>query len=719
MNKRLFLALIPFFFVLTAQAAPVPPATNKDGSYVSGYLEAEFDPLNEKYPLPWNFLFLGTEDFTLNVQVDDPTDFGNPLVALGAMDGFSTTERWVTTFSGFPNEIDPSSVVPGQSVRFFEVSVSGIVFVTGIVRELTPGVDFVATMATNSVLAIIPLKPLNELSSYMAVLTNDINDSVGNDATPSQTYHLSKSQTPWIDENGNSTSPFFDDASATTLESLRQMTASMETAAASVGIPKEDIILSWTAQTQAITPVLKNLRSIARPAPTDLAPMGITTAATGGLGMADLYNGVITIPYYSGVPSATNPFAVLTDFWQAEPGGYVAPFPDLAPFPLDPTSTHVTYANPFPVKTSDQTVPLLISVPNAQSGKTRPAAGWPVVIFGHAMGQNRANILAVADTLSAAGFAVIGMDAALHGITPEDTELALLYVENTQWADVANERTFDVDYIDNVTGAPGQDDKVDPSGAHVLNFSSLLTLRDNIRQTEADLSVLTVSIPFMDLNGDSLPDLDASTINYASISWGSVVGVPFTAVEPMLSSSFMSTGMGGVARGLEASEAFGPRIRAGLAGLGYYPGSADYELFFTAQQTVIDSADPINWSAEAARLRNVVVHEVIGDQVFPNYVLPAPLSGTEPMIATMGLTSYSTTMQNPAGIDAAGRFLPPADHGSLLSPAASPAATAEMQKQMASFLLSDGTAIVVENASTMMPVEAPAPDAEPLEEAVQ
>ncbi len=137
-------------------------------------------------------------------------------------------------------------------------------------------------------------------------------------------------------------------------------------------------------------------------------------------------------------------------------------------------------------------------------------------------------------------------------------------------------------------------------------------------------------------------------------------------------------------------------------------------MVFTVFQTVIDSMDPINWSAEAARLKNIVLHEVIGDTVVPNFVPTAPLSGTEPMIAAMGLTPYSTTQANPEGLDVVGRFPPPASHGSLLSPASSPAATAEMQKQLASFIASLGTLVLVENSATMVQVPVPEPEPEPV-----
>ncbi len=705
MNKRLILGLFTILFTANALAVPVVLPTNKDGSIITGVLTADFDPSNGVAPIPGNLFFLGTDDFTLNPPIGDadPNNFGDPLVALSTLDGFSTTEKWVATFSSEPFSLDPASIIPGQTVRMFEVSTifGTIVAVSGVVRELTPGLEFVA-VASGNTLAIIPTSPLMEMTTYMAVLTNGIRDTQGNDATPDTTYFLSKRAGSWVDASGHSTDQLIDDASAASLEGLRQMTLGHETAAASMGIDPADIILSWTAQTQSITPVLKNLRSIARPAPTVVAATGLTTSAVGGFGIADVYAGIITIPYYLGVPSAENPIAPLTGFWTAAPGAYVAPFDALG---LNPTSTNITVANPFPVITSMQTVPLLMAVPNAGSGHTKPAAGWPVVIYGHGLGGNRAHLLTIADAAAAVGFAVIAIDAPLHGISPDDPSLAPLYVENTPFADVANERTFDVDYVNNATRAPGPDGVIDASGTHMINLSSTLTSRDNARQGNADLSILAVTIPSISYDGDALPDLDGSTIHYTSLSMGSILGTPFIAVEPTVNNAFLSVPMGGLARGLEASPTFGPGIQAGLnAAAGLVPGTSDYEQFFIVFQTVVDSADPINWSAEASRFNNIVLHEVIGDTVLPNFVPTAPLSGTEPMIRAMGLTAYSSTQVNPAGLDVVARFVPPAHHGSFASPAGAPAATTEMQKQLASFIATRGTTVVVTDASTMVPV---------------
>lgn len=731
MTKRILLALLATLFVANVSAEPVDDfPTNKDGSPVTGVLTAAFDPLDQAgkgpvYPFPFNLFFLDlealapTQDLTLVVPVEDPNDFTNPLAALGAMDGFSTTEKWTTSFiDGYynsstsarpPGDIDSDSVIPGHSVRVFQVSTANPVFVTGIVRELTPFVDYVATTAPGGILAIVPLKPLQEMTTYMAVLTNDITDTRGNNATPDSTYYLLKRTTPWVDENGNSSYPLIPDELARTLEAVRPLVNSWENAAVSAGIPREDIILSWPVQTQSVTPVLKQVRSIAKPAPTVVGPANLNTAAVGGMGLADIYAGIITLPYYLGVPSAENPTAPLFDFWTAAPGAYVPPFDAALP---DKTSTHITVANPFPVLTDHQTVPLLMTVPNEASGHSKPAAGWPVVIFHHGLRRQRTDMLFIADTAAAAGYAVIAIDAVLHGIRPEDTTLAPFYIENTPFADVANERTFNVDYVDNATGALVPDGITDESGLWAINFISLLTQRDNLRQTQADFSVLAVTVPTISIDGDALPDLDGSTIQWVSISGGSVIGPAVVATEPLITGAFMSVGGGGIARLLNGSEYYGPQIQAALKALaGIEPGMREYEQYLMLWQTMIESADAINWAAEAARFKDIVVHEVINDDTVPNFVPGAPLSGTEPMIQVMGLTPYSSTQVNPAGLDLVGRFVPPAVHSSFLDPTASPAATMEMQKQLASFLASRGTTVVVEDAATMVPASEPGSEA--------
>jgi hypothetical protein len=537
----------------------------------------------------------------------------------------------------------------------------------------------------------------------MAVLTKGLTNTDGRGAFPDVTYNLAKRPDP-VCAGGHSVDPTLDDATACALEPLRQLVNAQEIAAAGAGIPRDQIVLSWTMTTQSITPVLGAVAQRIAQAPaaaTRLAPTGMTLGDLGaGLPpVADILIGTIDLPYYLDAPSAQDPTAPLTGHWQAAPGAYVPPFDAVG---LDPTSTHLTYANPLPVATRTETVPVLLTVPNAASGRSKPAAGWPVVIFQHGITRNRTDLFAIAGTLAAQGFAVVGIDIPLHGITDPASPLK---IENTPLAATgAHERTFDLDLTNNASGAAGPDGVIDPSGSYFINLTSLLTSRDNIRQAVADLTELAHALPGMGLPG---LNFDGANIRFVGQSLGSIVGTDFLALNPQVGVALLSVPGGGIARLLEASPTFGPRIRAGLeAAAGIVPGDPDYDAFFVAAQTVVDSGDPINFAFATANTR-LLAHEVVGsdtspsDQVIPNSVAGAPLSGTEPLLAALGLTAITQTTQSASGIRGAVRFTE-GDHGSLLSPATSAAATAEMQGEMASLQVSAGTAVVVGNPSVIV-----------------
>lgn len=680
------------------RAVPTSPSNNNNGNPVTGVLTARFDPSNSVLPLPNNLLLSGTTDLTLNPPTANPNNYGDPTVAISTLDGWSTTAPMTTSFNAKP---DVASVVPGQSVRIFEVSLSAPGGgTTGIVRELAGGTEFVTALApsdaTGRTLAIIPTQPLRQLTSYLVVLTDGIRDTSGNDATPDQTYFLSKRPDP-LCTNGQSTEPLLPAATACALEPLRRLTNSHLAVAGAAGIARDDVVLSWVFTTQSITPVMQAVRSVTEPGQMRLVNSGMTTAAAGLPPIADIHIGTLTVPYYLSAPSAANPTAPLNGFWKAAPGAYVPPF-DAAG--LSPLSTNITFANPFPVKTSDVTIPVLATIPNAASGRSRPASGWPVVIFQHGITGNRTHALAVSATLAAQGFAVIAIDMPLHGLPP-DSPFA---IGNSPFAAIASERTFNVDYINNTTGAAGSDGVVDASGAHFINLSSLLTSRDNLRQAVADLFVLTASIPSLDIDGNGMGDFDSSNIQFVGLSLGAIVGTSFLALEPHVNVGLLSVPGGGVARLLDGSVSFGPRIRAGLAASGVQAGTPTYDSFMGAAQQVIDSIDPINYGYASAQ-NSILLHEVVGagsslpDQVVPNSVPGAPLSGTEPLIRVLGLSTITGTTQAANGIRGAVRFTA-GEHASLINPT-TPAVTAEMQGQMASLLASGGAAVMVQDSSVI------------------
>ncbi len=703
MKVRLTLALVLSLLWLVGcgggssvdRATPQEPATDPDDTPTTQVMTAVFDPAEGELPFPTNLLFAESTDLTLATPAEDPEDFTDPLAALGTLDGFSTVAPWSFQFT---QQVDPDTVIPGSTVRLFEVQFSfGTIAVESINQELVPGQDYVATVAptdpTGQTVAIIPLRPLDEMTGYMAVVTNGILDTEGTAATPDQTYFLAKRTDPLIDEAGNSTEPLLDDSTAQALEPVRQLTNAQEAAAASVGIDRDDIVLSFTATTQAVTPVLNVVRSMAQPTSSQIgqacpAPgVCLTTADIfeTSPGIADLYVGVMELPYYLGIPSEDDPEAPLFDFWRANEGAYMPPFDELG---LDPTSTNITVANPIPVETGRLNVPLLITVPNENSGLTRPVSGWPVVIFQHGITGDRSQMLALADAMASIGFAVVSIDLPLHGITDQTSPL---YVGNTPFAPIASERTFDLNLDD------PEDPELDSSGNWFINLQSLLTSRDNLRQAQADLSVLAMNIPFMDLTGDGLGDMDGSNINFVGLSLGGMTGLPFLAVEPTVSNAVLSAPGGAVAYLLNGSDTFGPVIRDGLADAGVEPGSPDFFQFLLVAQTVLDSADPINWGA-ASLTNSMLLQQIAGDTVVPNAVEGAPLAGTEPLIRALDLDAITETTEDPAGIRGAVRLLQ-GGHGSLLDPSAGPAVTAEMQGQAASMVASGGAAVIINDPS--------------------
>jgi len=347
-------------------------------------------------------------------------------------------------------------------------------------------------------------------------------------------------------------------------------------------------------------------------------------------------------------------------------------------------------------------------VPNAASGKTRPGGGWPIVIYQHGITRNRTDMFAVSQTLASQGFAVIAIDIPLHGLPPGHP----FNIESTPLAATgAHERTFNVDLIKNDGSAcpAGQsicpDGQPDPSGAHMINLGSLLTSRDNLRQGIVDLFSLSRAIPTMSYDGVAGADFDQSSISFVGQSLGSIIGTSFAAFDPAINTAVLSVPGGGIARLLDGSATFGPRIRAGLAAAGVTAGTPDFDRFMGAAQQAIDAADPLNTAFVLASKR-VLVHEVVGggsvlpDQVIPNTVPGAPLAGTEALIRALGLSSITASTQSANGVRGATRFTQ-GNHGSLLDPTGSPAATVEMQKQMASMLSSRGNAVQVSDTSVI------------------
>ncbi|MDB5975258.1 MAG: hypothetical protein JWR07_2018, partial [Nevskia sp.] len=610
-------------------------------------------------------------------------------------------------------------------------------------------------------LLISPLKPLAGATTYLVAITKGIKTTAGADIIGSDSFRITSSATP-VDQQTDPALANFTATQKATLEALRAQLIYPVVQALSVSakIPADQLALAWSFTTQSID---TTLQLVAKNATAGLIAVGNTGLATGqsgipGLGFASVYAGVTTLPYNLAVPTPTNPTAALTAFWHADPAkpdsGVFAPTKNsAAPVPcaaftaaaglgLSPSpSTTACFPQLDASKTSVQTVPVIVTVPNAKTGLTKPTAGWPVVIFQHGITQNRENVFAVADGLARAGFVVVAMDLPLHGVT----NTADPFYRNTLFTVAApslvtGERTFDLDLENNSTSAPGPDGKIDGSGTYFINLQSLITSRDNLREAVSNLLTLSKTVTTLDLDRDGTADTDAGHVYYFGHSLGGIVGGTLLGVDSNIRAAVLANPGGGVGRLLDASKSFGPVISAGLSAAGLKEGTDDYETFLRFAQTLVDSGDPVNYGANASANHAIDLIEVINDLVVPNgapSTCPVPLpagisstaalvtacpatatedvaiqtgylSGTDPLIAAQGLTvvgPLTVPVASPpapvlgAKLNYAVKFAPGANgtvgHSTVLDPTNDPLVTQEMQSEAAQFLASDGRCLAI------------------------
>lgn len=672
-------------------APPAPPAPP-----VSTF-KATFQPGAGILPYPTDLYFSGTTDGTLNLPV---TPFSPAVGTINALDGFSTTAYISERFAN--GSIDPATLT-AANIRVVRLALDNATKAPlippapggALPVPLTFGTDFTASIAqeagsNNATLVIKPTRPLeasgglpgNSLRNigYLVILTNGIRSTTGIAAVADADYATVRNQA-LAEIAAGATTPTCTPITNATLNGICRLTFAHLRVAGAIGVtPLTNVVLTFAFSTQSTSDSLTAISGV--PAQTIGAQFAGPTSAFNPMlpGIANVHLGTLNVPYYL---SRTAP---LTGSWRA--GG-----PPPAPF-TDTTSRNLTRFNPVPAATATFPIPLIVSVPNAMSpgGGARPPNGWPVLIFQHGITGDRSQMLAIADTMAQANFVVAAIDQPLHGVPAAAVPL---YQQ-------ANERHFNLDLVNNATGATGADGAIDPSGTHFINLSSLITSRDNLRQAAADLIVLSRSLPNLELTGDTTPDIDPTRIHFLGHSLGGIVGTTFLGVTSgaQVRTATLAMPGGEIAQLLRDSPTFGPRINAGLAAQGLVPGTTLYNQFFRDAQTAVDSGDPINYAAAAAAARPIHLIQVVGGgAVLPDQVVPN--SATQRLIDRMGLTRV--TAATPPGTTRGFVNFIVGDHGSILSPAASGAATAEMQTETLLFAAGLGATITITNPAVVQP----------------
>lgn len=763
----------------------------ENGTPIVASARVVFDPAGGNLSAPNDLLLSGTPDGTLHMpgekdedgnEIDSP-DYADPSTALGALDGWSTTNPFTLGIT-FPTgtSLDGSSVVNPASVKIFESLMggdSGCEDVTRgsactVVGELTFGVDFVTQASGNSI-AVVPLKPFKSKTTYILALTNNLKDSNGKAVAGSTTYESVRQDI--------TTNPLATEAQL----GLQGVINSYENVIATAGADKSALIYTMAFTTQSTIDVLATTKALMAnnvPAMLEAAMTGTPTIGVmdTDLSVADilagripaslvpLYSaanfmqGSITLPYYLGVPSVENPKAPVNDWWKslcdsgailagvagkiaagelpaetipAEPvslddGTCMAisaakelPAPGLRSLGFD-TKRHLTKFSPVPKDNGTMDIAVQMTTPDVAvanavreglglpANLVEPAAGWPVVILQHGITSKKEDMLAITGILSLYGMATVAINHPLHG--DPDALGGLL---------PGGSRGFDI------TGPDGIPDGIDDinastvSATHYMNLASLLTTRDNLRQSTSDLLGLRLGLNFLGgFHAEGNPiKVDRTNVHFLGHSLGAITGINFIAltntpldpqVDPLFAVSTNSLAMPGamVANFLMESGAFGDVIKSSLT----YAASEDFQAFVTqnypsgpsetelvvayrgfyaaltleqqaglngtfaqftfAAQTVTDAGDPANYTAMMAAT-NTPTHliEVVGngsdnlsDQVIPNSVSSAPFAGTEGAISLLDLSGISATTQDAESpVSGAVRYLF-GHHSSILDP---------------------------------------------------
>jgi hypothetical protein len=703
---------------------------------------ALFAPNQGVLPYPHDAYFTPTPgvatDGTLNVPssafipatVRIPgTTTTEPVV--NALDGFSTQAPIKLRFS---TAIDLTTSAAG--IRLVEVHVDpatkatiGFPATTSPVRRvLVEGVDYRVENAPNvdaggTMVQLVPLRPLlpnNDAPGptrprdigYLVLVTNALRATNGAAIDADRDYATIKAAAI-----ANTCANITD----ARLNALCGLTRAHFGAAQAAGVNPVNVVVSSSFTTQSVDTVLRviSAQTLASPAPATAVlpvPVATTGAITGPAGpnLANLHFGTITVPYYLSPPVApptgtgTEP---ITQFWRA-----ANPPPSAAGLQDPKNERNLTRFNPIPRVNAQLTVPMLLGVPRTL---TKPAAGWPVLIYQHGITEDRGTLALIADAAAAAGFVIVGIDLPLHGIMPSDPLYALSPTNPANAALPASfrvgEPTFNVDYVNNTTQAAGPDGTPDSSGQHFINLTSLLTARDNVRQAVANLIALTRAVPSLDLDGNpATVDIDGSRIHFFGWSLGGIVGSTYLgtpAAANVRTVSLFAAGCG-ILETLRQSPGYSPVLNNGLAAAGVPTNSSIYFEFVHAAQAAVESADGCNYAANWASkpILMQMIQGTPGDAARPPD-RAVPNSSTLRLAALLDVPTITSTVSNPAGVKGLTRFTE-GGHGTIALPATGTAqnpgpetlaAYVEARTELVSFLASSGLQISVANSAILAP----------------
>lgn len=511
-------------FLLIASAviclafAAAAPAALADGVEVRFDLS---DPQGGPFPADRFTVPDGSQLTGLRVNLPKPDCSARPsdcddIDVLNSLDGFNLQPRLSIPFTG---PIDPATVSSETLFLFKPGSDEDCVVRFGLglgSDEDCVGINQAVWDPATSTLYAESDELLDQGARYLLVVTNRIRDTSGE--------RIDADEFRDVLHSGQTNDPAETAYRQALLAALDQLKDN--------GMSPGQVAAASLFTTESATALLEKIRdqlAQATPAPADfqLGTNGERTVFP----LADV-NGVVfnrqitTAPTFSTSPVAINVLKATGAVRAIALGKYLSPDYETPERVIPSVGTRGT-----PTVQGTNEVYFNLVLPAG----TPPAAGWPVAIVGHGFGEGNKNggpLLQIAAALAQRGIASITFNAVGHGGGP----LSTLAVAKTDGSTVALS-----------AGGRGRDE--DGNGVFGLGEGlfavprspkALVWARDGVSQTIVDaMQLVRLLQAGIDVDGDSVPDLDPARIYYHGASFSGIWGTDFVALEPAVRASVL------------------------------------------------------------------------------------------------------------------------------------------------------------------------------------
>jgi hypothetical protein len=339
----------------------------------------------------------------------------------------------------------------------------------------------------------------------------------------------------------------------------------------------------------------------------------------------------------------------------------------VAPSFLDATTNHFEKdaSGAYLVANASAKIPVTIMIPKSPM----PPAGYPVIINGHGLSNNRGSMLSLANELARAGFAMLSIDDVLHGSRANIPD---------------KENNFNGTYA----GPDGIPDDYPFAISFFAGFTDFVEVRDNFRQTILDQMSLVrlVQSSKLDLSalasaaGGQTPTLDGTHIYWNGGSLGGIMGSMAVALEPEIKGAALQVPGASfiqliTTNSAEVSGLVGT-VAKGTFGIQGEEVLDEYHPIANLLSSITESGDPIAYaphilenSLNGRETPDVLITYAMNDEVLPNIATVALMRAMGIDLATPnladvpGLVNIAAPVQGNRGAHTAVAVqYSPADH---------------------------------------------------------